>query len=429
MSNRSRITLLFALLLAGTVAGCSSSSSSSDVEGGADGGSSSTDAGHEGSTDAGPDGNTDGGTTAPEVTTATITFDGATTTVTPNVRRGMTFVQPIQRDANLTWGTPLQFSCAPAASVSEGGRSILIDRNISIYGDVVGNCAKNPAQIDGAEDNIGRIIFNACSGKSQCAFDPSEAMTTYLGECQPQNLHMNVQYKCNALDPAPLFTFDTATPNIALQALEGLGTATCAERAALFYIDNQRATPVAEEPCAISITEKTDRSIKGTVTATFDINGRKSLSISFEHNRNRLRARAGVHLGKDVCMATSVTHTVREAEGETYDDFTTGSFQCQVNASTVLKPLTFTRRRASATSSLSQELTCGAGRLNISDDSGKSTVSGECGAVFFPTETDQVIRAVAQRVSMCENGSSCDASAVVAYLSFGFGDALAAEPQ
>lgn len=232
---------------------------------------------------------------------------------------------------------------------------------------------------------------------------------------------MTLQYECVSLAPAPAFT--VPTPRVVVAASDGLGAATCTERGAQFALDGV-PTPFDPEQCFITITERGERSITGTLTARLlGQDAPHDVTMTFEHNRNRVRPAAGLHLGNDVCVTNTVAHTVRTEGSETFDDFVTGPLTCQRGEP--LQPLTLVRRRANAASTLVQDAGCGLGRFNLVHEGG-STIDGGCGPVFLPAESEETLRVVANQLNVCSAAGCVERP--IAFLSFGFGDAAAAVP-
>lgn len=415
------------MLVASVVAACSSSSpgdpseATNDPE--ADAGPPSQPNTPDPTTPDGGGDTTDGGPSTPKAGTATIVFDGVTSTVVPNVRRGLAFAPPLaEKQSSADYGQGLVLTCSPGAGVARGGR-VLMPNLVTISGNITGNCATNPGQIPGAETQIRSQIRAACSGTSTCTFDPTSAMQTYLAECSPQNLRITTSYACPALDPAPSFVIETSQPNLAVTAIDGLGTASCTERNARFLVNGALVTPDAGSPCTITITKRTERSLAGTISATLPGSPTpRALTIDFEHDGNILRPTAGLHLGADVCATNSVTRSVRTEGAEVFDDFTTGPLVCSVNQPTTPITLSFSRRRPNASSSLEQQLGCRAGRLDVAVSGVGSTAAGTggCDSTFEVAESADVLQVVAHNLTLCDpaNPGSCQARPI-AYLSLG----------
>lgn len=417
--------VLMSLLSTVTLVACGSNAETPAADGGASDGA----VDDAGAIDGG--GGSDAGVVP--VTTATVTFKGVTTTVPIAVRRGLSFFQrtggPI---ATSTYGTPTTLSCTPNAAFAAGGRVIAGSSiSVGISGPVVGNCAFNQAQIPAAEGQIAGFLRNQCGGGlATCTYDATAALDTYLGECSPQNLSLTVQYDCRAMDPGPAFVIDTGALGIVLSGLEAPGSHACAARGARFAVDGVPAAIETGAPCQIEITERDDRTLVGTVTATLApaaLGGSpRPLSMTFEHNRNQLYPVVAVNTGSDLCLTNTVTHTVRTDAGETYDDFVGAAPVCQVAGST-LGDITFTRRRARAGSTLPQTVGCAEGRFNVAVSGVGSTAnpSGTCQAAYAVSESDEVLRFVTQTLDLCPAGGGACAQRPFIYMAFGFGDASA----
>jgi len=397
---------------------------------GTDGGQLPTGDGGESVGDGGASG--DAGTTPDPVTTATLTLDGTTTTVTPNLRRGFAFTPPTgTRNEGRAYGSAIPLTCAPGAASAAGGRVISI-HSATVSGNVTGNCNINHQQIPGAEDQIEARARTECAGRSSCDFNPTSTVDTYLFDCQPSNFTISVTFTCRALDPAPHFVLETTTPALVLSAMDGLGTSTCADRNAALYIDGGPAALMDGAPCNIEITKRTERTIAGTVTATLAGLPPRPLSITFEHDLNVFRPVVGFHTGADVCASNQATIVSRTEGDETIDDISATSFQCQLDQSRAPTSMSLQRRRLRAGSTAPQENGCGSGaRFNavIERASTAPVSSSGCASVTPVAETALVTQFVMHESLLCPagGGAGCYTLPVI-YVSLGTGDAAAPVP-
>lgn len=351
---------------------------------------------------------TGGGAGVP-VTTADLTWNGANATLTPDVRRGFTWLQPIEKVVYEPLATPPTMSCAPTPAPEQGGRYIRVN-SLSIAGNFSGPCSSNPARFTAADTSLTNSARNNCDGRSSCRWDPSEAVDLLLGECNPSQVVITWDYRCTTLTPAPAFVFEAASASpgpIIITGLDGAGTATCAERGAAFYVNNARWQVSDSTPCTINFTTRTEHSLAGTVTATL-VNPADSslhtLAIQLRHDTNGLRPNFSINTGSDLCTSTSITHTRETVGADAFDVFVTGPLQCQVNTASPLPAVTIRRKVPTG----SEALACGqGGRIDFSTSThSTATNQGGCQTSFVVSETPSRLRYAFYNLAMCD-GSGC----------------------
>jgi|GEM_PF-5628347 len=364
-------------------------------------------------------------TTEPLVFTADITWNGTTTTVVPEVRRGLSWAaRPIDKTVSALLGQPLVMDCSPGVPALDGGREIFI-ADINIAGNFNSICGGNLARIDAAEDSLRLQAANACVSKNHCSQELSESFDLLLGECQPSSILLTAQYRCTPLIPSPVFVFEATvgTDAIRVDSLDALGESNCADRAAGFYLNLQPVTIAEDAPCSIHITSRTDDALAGSITATLvDADGtRHTLAAEFRHDDTPARPIAGVNTGTDLCATNDITHTVETVGDKTIDVFTTGPLQCQVNTATPLPGVGFRRVRP-ATPTSDRTIYC-SNNFDITRGGGSTdnALGGGCRYAAAASNGTGVLRFVFYEVNTCVAVGDCGAMMPYVYMQYDLG--------
>ncbi|HRE91495.1 MAG TPA: hypothetical protein PK095_20420 [Myxococcota bacterium] len=289
-----------------------------------------------------PDTTTD--TVEPPISEATLTIDGAATAVTPSVRRGFVYTQPVQRTVYTQLNQPAQLVCEGTGNHLQGGR-IISPTSVSISGGFGSACDPGGS---GANFRIGeeQMLYAArqsCGGAvGTCAHDFTEAFLLRFGGCPYDNVNFSVGYNCEALFPGPSFIVEVPSPYGLLRAegLDGPGEMGCEQRIATFRLDAQPLTP-GEGPCKVTIEQRGPSLLAGRIEATLSLGGTlRDVVIDFENNETETRPLLAVFFQDELCVTQTLSTTVMTEGADVFDVITSGTLNCQANPQRTIAPFT-----------------------------------------------------------------------------------------
>ena len=404
--------------------GGSSGALSSSGTGGSSGTLSSSSGGGSSGTLSSSSGGSSSGDVVTAVRTATVTWNGVTTTVAATVTRNFVQAQPLERSVNVPKSAEpaanaASFACNAAASPEKGGRAISVT-SLGIAGNFGGSCSGNLARFTAAEQNIASFARNQCNGKNACAYNPIEAFQTYLGECPSSNVLFGWQYRCNPLVFAPALTLAASADGhtFMVSAMDGAGRASSAEREARYVIDDvEYVADLDGDANVIDLTARTERTLTGTVDVALlrpdqpDV--RQRLTISFQDEDNTIRQSAVVHMGNDICTHNNVTRSEREVEGAMAKVYSTFDQPLTCIADPARQVPGFELIRLPANNPNGD---CGEFRLRmkVGDVIKESIPVGDCQA-YVISETEDRFAAEIYNVTLCAAGQvNCETRAVLA---------------
>lgn len=409
-----------ALALVFAFAACGSPSEESNPDGTthSDGGSSNTDGGSS---------HTDGGSEGELVRTATITLGDKSWTVAPEVRRG--FIRS-PAGINLTaqadkTNRSVTLTCAPGATPDQGGRRLSI-----VSGGQANSTGSATCEGGGLFDArfaVIRAARTACEGKSTCTVNLYDAFHEELWGCgshSPDSISFD--YSCvaqNSFAPAMVFEYESDDVYVGFSSLDGLGTASCSERALNLSVEPAGYT--LGDTCSLELTTRTGSDAAGTLTVNLlDADGATvPLTVTFTHERNVYRPSVIVSTATSYCSTSTVTHTTTGSGDDEKNTLTAGPFACQNAGGNYDDPTTYEIEIKKPTKPR-EGFDC-SGRVEVRTG-GKSTVASDKGGSCTGAAMDEepwALRAWLAYVNACDATDCLDVGTL--FINYGFAPAAA----